>query len=71
QNLSNKAMAERAGEEKKKFSIWDLPDVPMGQLPPHLELQRSRVSCNKDAPIHTESIQYSGAYASMGIDNSS
>ncbi|KAB2033363.1 hypothetical protein ES319_D04G012300v1 [Gossypium barbadense] len=43
----------------------------MGQLPPHLELQRSRVSCNKDAPIHTESIQYSGAYASMGIDNSS
>nr|KJB70220.1 hypothetical protein B456_011G064100 [Gossypium raimondii] len=64
-------MAEGAGEEKKKFSIWDLPDVPMGQLPPHLELQRSRVSCNKDAPIHTESIQYSGAYASMGIDNSS
>nr|KJB33761.1 hypothetical protein B456_006G029900 [Gossypium raimondii] len=63
-------MAEGAGEEKKKFSIWDLP-VPMGQLPPHLELQRSRVSCNKDAPIHTESIQYSGAYASMGIDNSS
>ncbi|TYH58382.1 hypothetical protein ES332_D08G149400v1 [Gossypium tomentosum] len=64
-------MAEGVGEEKKKFSIWDLPDVPMGQVPPHLELQRSRVSCNKDAPIHTESIQYSGAYASMGIDNSS
>ncbi|TYH80344.1 hypothetical protein ES332_D03G125600v1 [Gossypium tomentosum] len=64
-------MAEGVGEEKKKFSIWDLPDVPMGQLPPHLELQRSRVSCNKDAPIHTESIQYSGAYASMGTDNSS
>ncbi|TYI97893.1 hypothetical protein E1A91_D01G175700v1 [Gossypium mustelinum] len=64
-------MAEGAGEEKKKISIWDLPDVPMGQLPPHLELQRSRVSCNKDAPIHAESIQYYGAYASMGIDNSS
>ncbi|TYH88385.1 hypothetical protein ES332_D01G184700v1 [Gossypium tomentosum] len=45
-------MVEGAGEEKKKISIWDLPDVPMGQLPPHLELQRSRVSCNKDAPIH-------------------
>ncbi|XP_052482393.1 uncharacterized protein LOC105764210, partial [Gossypium raimondii] len=71
QNLSNKAMAKGAGEEKKKFSIWDLPNVPMGQLLPHLELQRSRVSCNKDAPIHTESIQYSGAYASIGIDNSS
>ncbi|XWS27703.1 hypothetical protein CRYUN_Cryun25bG0004000 [Craigia yunnanensis] len=61
---------EAKGEEKKKFSIWDLPDVPMGQLPPHLELQRSRVLCNKDAPIHTESVQYSGAYASMGVDNS-
>ncbi|XP_022716715.1 DNA-directed RNA polymerases I and III subunit RPAC1 [Durio zibethinus] len=61
---------EGRGEEKNKFSIWDLPDVPMGQLPPHLELQRSRVLCNKDAPIHTESVQYSGAYASMGLDNS-
>ncbi|XP_052490113.1 uncharacterized protein LOC105790784 [Gossypium raimondii] len=64
-------MAKGAGEEKKKFSIWDLPNVPMGQLLPHLELQRSRVSCNKDTSIHTESIQYPGAYASMGIDNSS
>ncbi|KAL1107514.1 hypothetical protein V6Z11_D03G049700 [Gossypium hirsutum] len=69
--FSSAVYIEGAGEEKKKFSIWDLPDVPMGQLPPHLELQRSRVSCNKDAPIHIESIQYSGAYASMGIDNSS
>ncbi|TYG73877.1 hypothetical protein ES288_D04G136800v1 [Gossypium darwinii] len=61
-------MAEGAGEEKKKFSIWDLPDVPMGQLPPHLELQRSRVSCNKDAPIH-----YSIFWRLCidGIDNSS
>ncbi|GKV37381.1 hypothetical protein SLEP1_g45416 [Rubroshorea leprosula] len=64
-------MAENEGkEEEKKFSIWDLPDVPMGKLPPHLELQRTRVVCNVDAPIHTESIQYSGAYASMGVDNS-
>ncbi|XP_010534813.1 PREDICTED: DNA-directed RNA polymerases I and III subunit RPAC1 [Tarenaya hassleriana] len=53
----------------KKFNIWDLPDVP-SKLPPHLELQRTRVVCNKDAPIHTEGITYSGAYASMGVDNS-
>ncbi|KAL6975176.1 hypothetical protein U1Q18_023970 [Sarracenia purpurea var. burkii] len=53
-----------------KIPIWDLPDVPKGQLPPHLELQRTRVLCNSDAPTHTENIQYSGAYASMGIDNS-
>ncbi|GKV44565.1 hypothetical protein SLEP1_g51734 [Rubroshorea leprosula] len=46
-------MAEKEGkEEKKEFSIWDLPDVPMGKLPPHLELQRTRVVCNADAPIH-------------------
>lgn len=64
-------MAENKGkEEKTKTSIWDLPDVPKGKLPPHLELQRTRVVCNVDAPIHTESIQYSGAYASMGVDNS-
>ncbi|KAA8534674.1 hypothetical protein F0562_032191 [Nyssa sinensis] len=53
-----------------KVSIWDLPDVPKGQLPPHLELQRTRVICNSDAPTHTENIQYSGAYASMGVDHS-
>ncbi|GFZ07356.1 RNA polymerase I subunit 43 [Actinidia rufa] len=53
-----------------KVPIWDLPDVPKGELPPHLELQRTRVLCNSDAPTHTENIQYSGAYASMGVDNS-
>ncbi|KAL7249050.1 hypothetical protein ACSBR1_011252 [Camellia fascicularis] len=53
-----------------KVPIWDLPDVPKGELPPHLELQRTRVLCNPDAPTHTENIQYSGAYASMGVDNS-
>ena len=30
----------------------DMPDVPKGQLPPHLELQRTRVLCNFDAPTH-------------------
>lgn len=33
-----------------KVPVWDLPDVPSGQLPPHLELQRTRVFCTKDAP---------------------
>ncbi|KAG9440292.1 hypothetical protein H6P81_020457 [Aristolochia fimbriata] len=53
-----------------RVPISDLPDVPMGQLPPHLEVQRTRVICTSDAPLHAESIQYSGAYASMGMDNS-
>lgn len=53
-----------------KVPIEDLPDVPKGKLPPHLELQRTRVLCNSDAPTNTENIQYSGAYASMGVDNS-
>ncbi|KAG6516998.1 DNA-directed RNA polymerases I and III subunit RPAC1-like isoform X2 [Zingiber officinale] len=55
---------------KKKVSALDMPDVPMGQLPEHLNLQRTRLRCKADAPIHTESIQYSGAYASMGVDSS-
>ncbi|MQL71918.1 hypothetical protein Taro_004250 [Colocasia esculenta] len=54
----------------KKVSFMDMPDVPKGQLPEHLELQRTRVFCGSDAPTHSEGIQYSGAYASMGIDNS-
>ncbi|XP_008797750.2 DNA-directed RNA polymerases I and III subunit rpac1 [Phoenix dactylifera] len=53
-----------------RVSALDMPDVPMGQLPEHLQLQRTRVVCKADAPIHTEAIQYSGAYASMGVDNS-
>ncbi|KAL6529403.1 hypothetical protein OROGR_015026 [Orobanche gracilis] len=59
-------------EEQKttKVPVWDLTDVPKGDLPPHLELQRTRVLCTFDAPIHTGSIQYSGAYAAMGVDNS-
>ncbi|OMP06988.1 DNA-directed RNA polymerase, RBP11-like protein [Corchorus olitorius] len=61
---------EERGDTKKKFSIFDLPDVPMGQLPDHLQLHRTRVLCNNDAPIHTESVQYSGAYATVGVDNS-
>lgn len=31
--------------------IMNLPDVPM-KLPPHVELQRTRVECKADAPIH-------------------
>ncbi|KAK6947111.1 DNA-directed RNA polymerase, RpoA/D/Rpb3-type, partial [Dillenia turbinata] len=52
-----------------KVSTLDMPDVPKGQLSPHLELQRTRDLCNLGAPIHTENIQYSGAFASMGVDN--
>uniref|UniRef100_A0A7I4E3F9 DNA-directed RNA polymerase RpoA/D/Rpb3-type domain-containing protein n=2 Tax=Physcomitrium patens TaxID=3218 RepID=A0A7I4E3F9_PHYPA len=40
------------------------------ELPPHLELQRTRVVCAPDAPSYTESVQYSGAYMAYGVDNS-
>ncbi|EOA16690.1 hypothetical protein CARUB_v10004883mg [Capsella rubella] len=55
--------------EAKNFNIFDLPDVPKG-LPPHLELERTRVVCKVDAPTHTTETIYSGAYAFMGVDNS-
>ncbi|KAL3821143.1 hypothetical protein ACJIZ3_007048 [Penstemon smallii] len=57
-------------KETEKVPVWDLPDVPKGTLPPHLQLHRTRVICTSDAPTHTENIRYSGAYASMGVDNS-
>ncbi|XP_023759557.1 uncharacterized protein LOC111907974 [Lactuca sativa] len=53
-----------------KIPLWDLPELPKNELPLHLQLQKTRVFCNNDAPTHTENIHYSGAYASMGIDNS-
>lgn len=49
--------------------IMNLEDVP-STLPTHLELQKTRVFCNLDAPQHTDTIQYSGAYAALGVDNS-
>ncbi|KAM7280453.1 hypothetical protein ACFE04_007587 [Oxalis oulophora] len=61
---------EASNSKDKEFSIFDLPDVPMGILPPHIQLQKTRVVCNEDAPIHTDTTIYSGAYASMGVDNS-
>lgn len=62
--------SEHEKEQTPKIPVWDLPDVPKGSLPSHLQLQRTRVVCNKEAPTHTENIQYSGAYAAMGVDNS-
>ncbi|KAH7684157.1 DNA-directed RNA polymerase protein [Dioscorea alata] len=53
-----------------KVSALDMPDVPKGKLPEHLEVQRTRVVCNADAPIYTEPFHYSGAFALMGVDNS-
>ncbi|KAF2543872.1 hypothetical protein F2Q68_00031600 [Brassica cretica] len=44
-------------EEKtfaKNFNIMDLADIPTG-LSPHLQLQRTRVLCKNDAPIHVPS----------------
>ncbi|KAL0916987.1 hypothetical protein M5K25_014543 [Dendrobium thyrsiflorum] len=48
----------------------NMQDIPQRQLPEHLELQRTRVFCKADAPVHTEDVEYSGAYAAIGFDNS-
>ncbi|XP_073153603.1 uncharacterized protein [Henckelia pumila] len=71
-NMATESEDSESMEEQRttKIPVWDLPDVPTGKLPPHLEFQRTRVLCSFDAPAHTEKIQSSGAYASMGVDNS-
>nr|BBC44104.1 predicted DNA-directed RNA polymerases I and III subunit rpac1-like [Malus domestica] len=38
-------------------------------MPPNIEFQRTHVECKADAPIHTDTFRYNGAYASMGVDN--
>ncbi|CAJ2640102.1 DNA-directed RNA polymerases I, II, and III subunit RPABC1 [Trifolium pratense] len=49
--------------------IMNLDNIP-AKLPTHLELHKTRVICNIDAPQHTDPINYSGAYAALGVDNS-
>eukprot|EP00899_Mesostigma_viride_P025952 jgi/Mesvir1/6541/Mv16802-RA.1 len=46
-----------------------MPDVPKGSIPDHILLQKTRVVCQKDAPIYCETINYSSAYMGMGVDN--
>ncbi|MED6192672.1 hypothetical protein PIB30_012273 [Stylosanthes scabra] len=71
----DESMSEMEEQENKKKEngvldyIMSLESVPT-KLPPHLELLRTRVLCNNDAPQHTDTIQYSGAYAALGVDNS-
>ncbi|KAK4252548.1 hypothetical protein QN277_014534 [Acacia crassicarpa] len=64
---------EQRKQTKSEGSVLDyimsLESVP-SKLPPHLDLMRTRVFCNNDAPDHTETIQYSGAFAALGVDNS-
>ncbi|WVZ73352.1 hypothetical protein U9M48_021668 [Paspalum notatum var. saurae] len=55
---------------KSKNVVDDVANEQENKLPDHLELQRTRVVCNADAPIHTLGFQYSGAFAAMGLDNS-
>ncbi|KAF4362320.1 hypothetical protein CsatB_013329 [Cannabis sativa] len=65
----SESLDESSQNQILKF-LQDLPDVPMGKLSPHLEFQRTRCELKADAPIHTDTLQYSGAYASVGYDNS-
>ncbi|KAJ1260029.1 hypothetical protein BS78_10G200900 [Paspalum vaginatum] len=55
---------------KSKKVVDDVANEQENKLPDYLELQRTRVVCNADAPIHTLGFQYSGAFAAMGVDNS-
>lgn len=67
ESSSYESMSEQESkEEKKEFSIWDLPDVPMGVLPPHLQLQKTRVVCKADAPIHV-SLTYPSLLSFVGF----
>lgn len=79
--VKGETMSESTSETESESSVeakggggpgWleKLSDVPMGNLPTHLEFQRTHVECKADAPIHTDTIQYSGAYATSGVDNS-
>ncbi|CAI7816451.1 unnamed protein product [Closterium sp. NIES-54] len=61
------AQEARKGKKKKKAQQGE---GGSGSLPPHLEELRSRVICDMDAPKQTHALQYSGAFAALGVDNS-
>ncbi|KAG2394741.1 DNA-directed RNA polymerase IV and V subunit 3B DNA-directed RNA polymerase [Vigna angularis] len=65
----DESMGEQSDNKSGLDFILSLEDVP-SKIPPHLELFKTRVMCNSDAPIHTDTIHYSGAYAVLGVDNS-
>lgn len=44
--------------------------VADGGLPAHLEDQRTRMLIRTDAPQHTSTVEYSGAYVANGLENS-
>nr|CAB3491936.1 unnamed protein product [Digitaria exilis] len=63
-------MPKKGTRSKKDKEVDNMPDWQENKLPDYLEVQRTRVVCNADAPIHTQGFQYSGAFATMGVDNS-
>lgn len=52
-------------EKMARISALDMPDVPSGQLPPHLELQRTRVVCAADAPTYVSPFSLSQGNESL------
>jgi len=50
----DESMAEQSDNESGLDFILSLEDVP-SKMPPHLELFKTRVICNSDAPIHVNS----------------
>lgn len=52
----------------EKVSVWDLPDVGEGQLPSHIQLQRTRVYCNPDAPTHVRFCIYTYVCIHMSVN---
>lgn len=50
----DESMAEQSDNESGLDFILSLDDVP-SKIPPHLELFKTRVLCNNDAPIHVNS----------------
>jgi DNA-directed RNA polymerases I and III subunit RPAC1 len=44
----------KKGTKSKKEKVDDVPNEQENKLPDYLELQRTRVVCNADAPIHVD-----------------
>uniref|UniRef100_A0A0G4HYU1 DNA-directed RNA polymerase RpoA/D/Rpb3-type domain-containing protein n=1 Tax=Chromera velia CCMP2878 TaxID=1169474 RepID=A0A0G4HYU1_9ALVE len=61
-------MAPKKKKNEKKVETNETEEVP--RLPPHIEKQRRMLTLRSEGPAHANTHEYSGLYASLGIDNS-
>lgn len=57
----------KKGTKSKKKEVDDVPDQQENKLPDYLELQRTHVVCNDDAPIYVQTFICCSSFISLHL----